>query len=40
VAAHWVQLEEEGTGSPYYYNQITARMQWTEPVKPEKVSQS
>lgn len=37
MAAHWVQLADEGAGSgAYYYNQITGRTQWVEPVKPEK----
>ncbi len=36
MAAHWVQLQDEASGAPYFYNQLTARTQWVQPVKPEK----
>ena len=36
MAAHWVQLQDGASRQPYYYNQLTARTQWVQPVKPEK----
>lgn len=38
VAASWVALEDGITGAAYYYNQVTGRTQWDEPVRPHKVA--
>ena len=37
VAANWVQLEDHETGGNYYYNQITHRSQFDQPIQPQRV---
>ena len=37
MGAHWASLKDEATGQPYWYNQLTGRMQWVEPLRPSKV---
>ncbi len=36
VAGQWVALQDEATGGTYYYNLVTARTQWDEPIRPQK----
>lgn len=36
VAEQWVALPDAATGGQYYYNQVTGRTQWDEPITPHK----
>ncbi|CAL8466434.1 g5970 [Coccomyxa elongata] len=37
VAGQWVALPDAATGGHYYYNQVTGRTQWDEPITPHKL---
>ena len=37
MAAHWVELGDPDGGEPYFYNPITARMQWVQPDPPTQI---
>lgn len=38
VAGQWVALQDVAPGGTYYYNLVTARTQWDEPIRPQKAS--
>lgn len=40
VAANWTQLEDKDAGTTYFYNQITHRTQFDEPIQPQRVCSS
>lgn len=37
VAANWTQLEDSDAGVTYFYNQITHRTQFDQPIQPQRV---
>ncbi|KAK9813221.1 hypothetical protein WJX72_010952 [[Myrmecia] bisecta] len=37
VMAHWTQLTDPATDQVYYYNQVTAKVQWDAPTPPLKI---
>ena len=40
VAANWVRLEDPDTGGTYFYNQLTHRSQFDQPIQPQRVRPS
>ena len=40
VAANWTQLEDKESNSTYFYNQITHRTQFDQPIQPQRVCYS
>ena len=37
VAANWTELQDSDTSSTYFFNQITHRIQFDQPIQPQRV---